>query len=114
MDYPNEEFQYIEFASRNLPLIKEFYMTVFGWEFTDYGNDYTAFSGTYVQGGFYPGEPRPGSILPILYSSDINMSLEKVQKVGAEITREIFDFPGGRRFHFIDPDGNEIAVWSDV
>lgn len=113
MSYPNEEFQYLEFASHNLAVIKDFYQKAFGWEFTDYGPKYTAFSGQYVDGGFYPGEPVRGSILPILYAADLEASLAKVKNADGEIVKDIFIFPGGRRFHFLDPDGNELAVWSD-
>ncbi len=114
MQYPNEEFQYIEFASKDLGAIKKFYQDAFNWEFTDYGPEYTAFSGAYVHGGFFPGEPIAGSILPIIYSQDLEASQKKVVSAGGIMVRPIFNFPGGRRFHFTDPDGNELAVWSDV
>lgn len=113
MQYPHEQFQYLEFASRDLPTIKQFYQTAFGWEFTDYGPEYTAFSGQYVDGGFYPGEPKSGSILPILYSSNLEESQQQVEAAGGVVVKPIFSFPGGRRFHFTDPDDNEVAVWSD-
>lgn len=113
MKYPEYEFQYIEFASADLAEAKRFYQEAFGWAFTDYGPEYTSFNGEHVNGGFYPGDPVHGSILPILFATDLEASLEKVKAAGGNIVREIFSFPGGRRFHFLDPDKNEIAVWSD-
>lgn len=113
MDYPNGEFQYLEFASRNLSIIQDFYTAAFGWEFESWGDDYISFKGTYVQGGFYVGEPVLGSILPIIYAADLDETFERVQVAGGEIVRDVFQFPGGRRFHFLDLDGNEIAVWSE-
>ena len=114
MTYSNEQIQYVEFASSNVEIIKGFYTQAFGWEFTDYGLDYTAFSGEHVDGGFYPGEPVKGSILPVLYANNLEETLKKTKAAGAKVVREIFSFPGGRRFHFVDPDGNELAVWSDT
>lgn len=111
---PNEQIQYIEFQSKNLESIKQFYSAAFGWEFTDYGPEYTAFKGEHVDGGFYLGEPKQGSILVILFASDLESTKAKVESSGGIIVRDIFSFPGGRRFHFTDPDGNELAVWSSV
>lgn len=113
MAFPNEQFQYLEFQSKDLKTIKQFYQAAFDWKFTDYSAEYTAFSGEHVDGGFYPGEPQQGSILPVLYATDLEATQKKVEAVGGKIVKEIFSFPGGRRFHFTDPDGNEIAVWSD-
>jgi len=109
----HEQVQYVEFLSRDLDAVKRFYADAFGWAFTDYGPDYTAFEGDYVDGGFTPGEPVSGSVLVVLYSEDIEGTAAKVERAGGSITRPIFEFPGGRRFHFTDPDGNELAVWSD-
>ncbi|HVU80265.1 MAG TPA: VOC family protein [Candidatus Paceibacterota bacterium] len=110
----NEQIQYIEFLSSNLPAIKDFYTKAFGWKFTDYGPEYSAFEGDHVDGGFTVGEPKKGSILVILYSAKLEETLEKVKKAGGKIVKDIFSFPGGRRFQFADPDGNELAVWSDT
>ena len=109
----HEQVQYIEFVSKDLALAKAFYNKSFGWKFTDYGPEYTAFEGDYVDGGFRQGEAVNGSILVILYSEDIEATKEKVKKAGGTIAKDIFSFPGGRRFQFIDPDGYELAVWSD-
>ena len=109
----HEQIQYIEFRSPNLPRIKTFYEKTFDWRFTDYGPEYIAFSGEYVDGGFAPGVVVRGSMLVILYSAQLEETLEKVRAAGGTIEKDIFSFPGGRRFHFTDPDGNELAVWSD-
>ncbi len=109
---PHEQVQYIEFLSADLTRIKNFYQQSFGWEFTDYGPEYTAFSGKYVDGGFTLGTPQKGSILVILFSQDLESTLNKVVNAGGQIVQDIFSFPGGRRFHFTDPDSNELAVWS--
>jgi predicted enzyme related to lactoylglutathione lyase len=109
----HEQIQYIEFLSRDLAAAKHFYGAAFGWGFTDYGPEYTAFEGDYIDGGFTNGEPAHGSILVILYSADIEETKKKVADAGGSIIRDIFTFPGGRRFQFTDPEGNELAVWSD-
>jgi uncharacterized protein len=113
MKLRHEQIQYLEFLSRDLERVKEFYTKSFGWSFTDYGPEYAAFEGEYVDGGFTLGEPKPGSILVILYSNALESTKEKVEQAGGKITKDIFAFPGGRRFQFTDPDGNELAVWSD-
>jgi len=110
----HHQIQYIEFLSNNFDSIKEFYQNTFGWKFTDYGPEYTAFAGEGVPGGFAPGTPVKGSILVIIYSGDLEGSKKSVVKSGGSIVHDIFSFPGGRRFHFIDSDGNELAVWSDT
>jgi hypothetical protein len=112
MKLKHEQVQYVEFLSKDLAAAKEFYTKAFGWKFTDYGPEYTAFEGDYVDGGFTLGEPVKGSVLVILYSERLEETLEKVKKAGGKMAKEIFSFPGGRRFHFTDPDGNELAVWS--
>lgn len=107
----HEQVQYLEFLSRDLVRAKSFYTSCFGWKFTDYGPEYTAFGGDYVDGGFTPGEPVNGSILVILYSADLEATRDKVLSAGGVLVKDIFSFPGGRRFHFSDPDGYELAVW---
>lgn len=109
----HEQVQYIECLSKDLNKAKEFYTQCFGWKFTDYGPHYTAFEGDYVDGGFASGVPVNGSILIVLYSGDLENTLSKVKAAGATISKDIFSFPGGRRFQFIDPDGYELAVWSE-
>ena len=108
----SEQVQYIEFLSKDLNRAKGFYTNSFGWQFTDYGPEYTAFEGDYVDGGFTAGTPVKGTVLVILYSDNIEATLQKVIAAGGTIVKDIFSFPGGRRFHFTDPDGYELAVWS--
>jgi hypothetical protein len=114
MKLKHEQIQYVEFMSQDLSMIKSFYSDAFGWKFTDYGPEYSAFEGGCVDGGFTVGIPKRGSVLVILYSAKLEETLEKVRKAKGTIVKEIFNFPGGRRFHFVDPDGNELAVWSDT
>ncbi|MGK9128443.1 VOC family protein [Olivibacter sp. SA151] len=109
----HEQVQYIEFLSADINRAKKFYSDSFGWKFTDYGLEYTAFEGDYVDGGFTSGEPINGSILIVLYSEDIETSKRKVIRAGGVLVKDIFNFPGGKRFHFRDPDGYELAVWSE-
>jgi uncharacterized protein len=109
----HEQIQYLEFLSADIKQAKKFYTEVFGWAFTDYGSEYSAFGGDYVDGGFTSGKPVKGSILVVIYSEDIEATRQKVINAGGIIVKDIFSFPGGRRFHFTDPDGNEIAVWSE-
>ena len=103
----------IEFNVGDIARSKAFYGAVFGWTFVDYGPTYTEFSDGRLTGGFTTGEPiRPGGPLVILYADDLEGTQQRLKSVGAVISRETFSFPGGRRFHFIDPDGYELAVWS--
>ena len=109
----HHQIQYVEFLSKHLGAVKDFYTKAFGWQFTDYGPTYTAFFGECVEGGFEVWEPVKGSVLVILYSNKLEESKTAVEQAGGTICRDIFSFPGGRRFHFLDPDNNELAVWSD-
>lgn len=109
----HEQIQYIEFLSHDLVRAKAFYAECFNWAFTDWGTEYVSFDGAHVSGGFAYGTPVKGSILVILYSRDLEATQAKVERAGGVIVKDIFSFPGGRRFHFTDPDGNELAVWSD-
>jgi uncharacterized protein len=112
MKLKHEQIQYIEFLSNDLARAKKFYTDAFGWAFTDYGPDYVAFEGDHVDGGFTKGQPVKGSVLVILYSEKLEYTKSKIEKAGGKIVQDIFSFPGGRRFHFDDPDGNELAVWA--
>jgi len=110
----NHRIDYIELPLRDAEATKRFYGSVFGWEFTDYGPDYTSFFDGRLAGGF-TAEARvvAGGSLVVLYASDLPATLQKVQAAGGTISRDMFSFPGGRRFHFTDPNGNELAVWSE-
>jgi predicted enzyme related to lactoylglutathione lyase len=105
------KLDYLEMPGGDLPALKAFYGQTFGWAFTDYGPDYAAFSEG-LDGGFYAAEAS-ALPLPVLYARDLEAMLDRVEAAGAAITRPIFAFPGGRRFHFRDPAGNELAVWSE-
>ena len=114
----NDKINYVEFAAKDLAATKQFFNDVFGWSFEDYGPDYCAFSDQGVDGGFYRGDLKSscevGGALIILYSDELENVQVKVERAGGIITRGIFSFPGGRRFHFTEPSGNELAVWSDA
>lgn len=96
---------------------KTFLIEAFGWNFVDYGPDYAAFSNSGIEGGIYTAEgfsaTETGGALVVLYSDNLEATLNNVVKAGGAIKKEIFSFPGGRRFHFTEPGGNELAVWSD-
>lgn len=103
----------IEFNVSDIERSKTFYAAAFGWRFTDYGPTYTEFTDGRLTGGFTTGENiRPGGPLVILYADDLAGTQKRLEDAGARITRPVFAFPGGQRFHFIDPDGYELAVWS--
>ena len=112
MTQTNNHIDYIEFAAEDLTVVKTFYGEAFGWTFEDWGPAYVSFSGAGLEGGFRGGEaPVPGGALVILYADDLEASEARVVAGGGTITdRE--EFPGGRRFHFRDPAGNALAVWT--
>lgn len=113
----HESINYVELPSRNLEATKEFFIQVFGWSFEDYGPEYTAFTDPVLEGGFFKSTKHSatenGAALIIFYSKDLEATQTKIQEAGGNIIKPIFSFPGGRRFHFTDPTGNELAVWSD-
>jgi predicted enzyme related to lactoylglutathione lyase len=113
--HTHHAIDYIEFTVRDLVAAKRFYGAAFGWKFTDYGPDYAGIQGDDREpGGFRRSdEVRPGDTLVVLYSSDLEGSLAAVKSAGGKIVQEPFSFPGGRRFQFEDPSGNELAVWSE-
>ena len=105
---------YVEFPAIDIPKTKTFYSKVFGWKFTDYGPEYTSFEDGRLSGGFTTDRVvAKGGALIVLYASDLAATEANVRGAGAEIVKETFSFPGGRRFHFADPSGNELAVWSE-
>ncbi len=104
----------IEFNVTDIARSKDFYGTVFGWTFQDYGPDYCEFSDGQLTGGFAKAEnANPGGPLIILFADDLDEIRKRVEAAGAPIVKPSFEFPGGRRFHFVDPEGYELAVWSD-
>ncbi len=103
---------YIEFPATDIAQTKAFYTGLFNWKFTDYGPDYTSFEDGRIAGGFYRKEAvTAGGPLVVIYTADLENMQTKVQAAGGAIVKPIFSFPGGRRFHFADPSGNELAVW---
>lgn len=110
----NSHINYVEFKAQDLEKVKTFYKKAFGWAFTDYGPTYTAFSESGLDGGFeQSGEPIANGALIVLYHEDLSTVEKSIIEAGGIISRSVFSFPGGRRFHFTDPAGNELAVWSD-
>lgn len=113
----HEKINYVEFPAKDLEATKEFFYRVFNWEFVDYGPEYSAFSDQGLDGGFYvsalSGTTRTGSALIVFYSSNLQETRGKIIAAGGEIVRPIYSFPGGSRFHFVEPSGNEFAVWSE-
>lgn len=110
----NNHIDYIEFKAKDLEAVKQFYSIAFGWTFTDYGPTYTSFSDSGIQGGFEKSdEPVVNGVLVVLYHRDLETVKSHIIKSGGSISKDIFSFPGGHRFHFVDPAGNELAVWSD-
>ncbi|OZI47772.1 glyoxalase/bleomycin resistance/extradiol dioxygenase family protein [Bordetella genomosp. 5] len=110
---PDRQIDNIEFNVSDIARSKAFYGAAFGWSFIDFGPTYTEFNDGRLKGGFTTGEPvRPGGPLVILYADDLDATQQRLVAAGATISRAVFAFPGGRRFHFIDPDGYELAVWT--
>ena len=112
---PNDgRIDYIEFGAHDIAATKAFYTGLFGWKFTDYGPDYTSFEDGRLAGGFARVDGvKPGGPLVVLYATDLVGMEARVKAAAGVIVKEIFSFPGGRRFHFTDPSGNELSVWSD-
>ncbi|WP_323813452.1 VOC family protein [Cellvibrio sp. NN19] len=114
----HEKLNYVEFAACDLAATKKFFSAVFGWDFVDYGPEYAAFSNQGLDGGFFKAamssKTSNGAALLVFYSKDIQATLKKVSANGGTIVKHLFDFPGGCRFHFIEPSGNEFAVWSEA
>lgn len=115
----HEKINYVELPARDIAATKAFFEAVFGWRFEDYGPDYAAFfEENGLDGGFYKSEraasTETGGALIIFYSATLEQTQAKIEAAGGKIIKPIFSFPGGRRFHFADPSGNEFAVWSDI
>lgn len=106
----NPPIDYIEFTSPDVEATQAFFTEAFGWSYIDYGPDYKDIQGAGLGGGIERGETR--APLPVIRTDDLGAMLERVQAAGAEITQEIFEFPGGRRFQFREPGGTEMAVWT--
>jgi predicted enzyme related to lactoylglutathione lyase len=110
----NLRIDYIEFPVSDIGKTKAFYGKVLGWKFEDYGEDYTSFHDGRLAGGFYiSADFKTGGPLVVIYATDINAMQTKIAAAGGKIVKAIFEFPGGRRFHFLDPSGHELAIWTD-
>lgn len=110
------KLNYVELPSIDIPATKLFFEKAFGWSFQDYGPDYTSFSNQGLDGGFYKSDLKSvasnGSALLVLLSDNLELAQSEVELSGGKISTPVFSFPGGSRFHFIEPSGNEFAVWS--
>ena len=113
----HEKINYVEFPAKDIEKAKAFFIEAFGWSFVDYGPEYAAFTDEGLDGGYFKSELNSssanGSALIVLYSEKLEATQSKIEKAGGKIVKPIFSFPGGRRFHFTDPNGNEYAVWSE-
>ncbi len=110
------QIDYIELPATNFDAVQTFYEQVFGWEFTDYGGEYKAFEDGRLSGGFYLSDKysttQNGAVLVVLFTHDLESKRDQIIAAGGKIVQDIFAFPGGRRFQFTDPHGNELAVWA--
>lgn len=113
----HEKINYLEFPSRDITKTKAFFSAVFGWTFTDYGPEYTAFTHAGIDGGFFLSAKASttdnGGALVVFFSDSLEQTQANIESAGGAVIKPIFSFPGGRRFHFTDPNGNEYAVWSN-
>jgi len=113
----DQKINYIEFPANDFDAVQSFYEKAFKWTFTDYGDEYRAFNDGQMDGGFYKSDQHSstenGAALVVLYANNLEQTKDVVIASGGKLVNDIFSFPGGRRFHFSDPSGNELAVWSD-
>ena len=113
----DQKIDYIEFPAADFDAVQAFYESAFGWKFVDYGPEYRSFSDGKLNGGFrhenLKSTTANGAALVILFADNLESARDKVASSGGTIMKDIFSFPGGRRFQFADPNGNELAVWSD-
>ena len=108
---------YLELPAKDISATKAFFQSVFNWTFKDYGPEYSSFSSESLDGGFFKSDlassSANGAALPVFYSKTLEDTQRAIEKAGGATVKPIFSFPGGRRFHFVEPSGNEFAVWSD-
>ena len=112
---PENRIDYVEIPVIDLPKARAFLERMFGWQFQEWGDEYSSFEDGRLNGGLRKADehaPAPGVLL-VFYSEDLERDVARVQELGGTISQEIFPFPGGRRFHFIDPVGTEFAIWSE-
>jgi uncharacterized protein len=110
----NLRIDYIEFPATDIEATKRFYAQAFGWKLEDYGPDYTSFQDGRLAGGFTKVDViATGGPLVVIYAPDLEQAQVKVREAGGNIEGAVLEFPGGRRFHFLDPNGNRLSVWTD-
>ena len=113
----HEKINYVEFPAKDIEAAKRFFTAVFAWSFVDYDSEYSAFTNEGIDGGFFKSDlsssSEDGAALIVFYSNDLDTTKSKIENAGGSIIKPIFSFPGGSRFHFGDPNGNEYAVWTD-
>ena len=110
----NFRIDYVEFPATDIEAAKRFYGQVFGWKFEDYGPDYTSFHDGRLGGGFTKVDLVPtGGPLVVISATDLEGAQASVREAGGNIEGHVLEFPGGRRFHFLDPSGNRLSVWTD-
>jgi predicted enzyme related to lactoylglutathione lyase len=113
----SDKIDYVEFPARDISATKAFFESVFGWSHEDYGSEYAVFSDQGIDGGFFhsnlASSTESGGAFIVLYSDDLEGLQVRIEQAGGTITKAVFLFPGGRRFHFVEPSGNKMAVWSD-
>jgi len=114
----HEKMNYVEFSACDLVATKTFFESAFGWVFQDYGPEYTTFNDQGLEGGFFKtdkaGTQATGGALIVFFSKHLLDTQERVKAAGGVITQDTYEFPGGKRFHFIEPSGNEFAVWGQL
>jgi predicted enzyme related to lactoylglutathione lyase len=114
MAHEHHAIDYIEITVTDVAAAKAFYAAAFDWTFNDYGPGYAGIQGSArEQGGLAQGTPVRGGPLVVLFSTDLDATVAKVRAAGGTITKMPFEFPGGRRFQFLDPAGNELGVWAE-
>lgn len=116
--HSSEVINYVEFPAKDIAATKAFFEQTFSWTFIDYGPEYTAFSHSGIDGAFFHSDlvsnTANGACLLVLLCNDLEDAEDRVKRAGGTISQAIYSFPGGRRFHFIEPSGNELAVWAPL
>ncbi|MBT8109393.1 MAG: VOC family protein [Gammaproteobacteria bacterium] len=112
----NNRIDYVEIPVTDLEATREFFSSLFGWSFQEWGDEYMSFNDGRLDGGFrHSEEPAPSTgVLLVFFSDDLERDVERVKDLGGTISQDIFSFPGGRRFHFVDPVGTEYAMWAEI
>ena len=113
---PENRIDYVEIPATDLPKARAFLEGMFGWEFQEWGDEYFSFNDGRFDGGLRKADvPAPATgVLLVFFSEDLERDVARVKELGGTISQDIFPFPGGRRFHFIDPVGTEFAIWSEI